>query len=47
MIRAMFLEYPKDEYAYGKDMKYQFMLGKNILVAPVYQDVAADEIGTM
>ena len=45
MIRAMFLEYPKDEYAYGKDMKYQFMLGKNILVAPVYQDVAADEIG--
>lgn len=45
MVRAMFLEYPKDEYAYSRQMQYQFMLGKNILVAPIYCDVAGDEMG--
>lgn len=45
MIRAMFLEYPDDDYAYTKSMQYQFMLGSDILVAPVYQNVAGDEIG--
>ena len=27
MIRAMFLEYPDDEYAYSRTMQYQFMFG--------------------
>lgn len=36
MIRAMFLEYPDDAYAKTKNMQYQYMFGKNILVAPVY-----------
>ena len=45
MVRAMFLEYPDDEYAYSRSMQYQFMLGSSILVAPVYQNVAGDEMG--
>ena len=45
MIRAMFLEYPDDEYAYSKNMQYQYMFGKNVLVAPVYQNTQANEIG--
>ncbi|MCI9378914.1 MAG: leucine-rich repeat protein [Eubacterium sp.] len=45
MVRAMHLEYPDEPYAYGKSMQYQYMYGKNVLVAPVYQDTAADEIG--
>ncbi len=36
MIRAMFLEYPDDAYAKTKNMQYQYMFGKNLLVAPVY-----------
>ena len=42
MVRAMFLEYPDDEYAYSRSMQYQFMLGSSILVAPVYQNVAGE-----
>ena len=45
MVRAMFLEYPGDAYAGTREMQYQFMLGANLLVAPVYKNVAADEIG--
>ena len=45
MIRAMFLEYPEDNYAASKSMQYQYMFGSNFLVAPVYQDTAADELG--
>lgn len=45
MIRAMHLEYPKDDYAYSKDMQYQYMFGKNVLVAPIYQNTNADEMG--
>ena len=44
-VRAMFLEYPDDANTYGKNVQYQFMLGKNLLVAPVYQDTAADDQG--
>lgn len=36
MTRAMFLEYPDDAYAKTKAMQYQYMYGKNLLVAPVY-----------
>ncbi len=46
MIRAMFLEYPNDGYAATKDMQYQYMFGKNILVAPVYTETAGiDKLG--
>lgn len=45
MMRAMFLEYPEDDYAYSPQMRYQFMLGKSILVAPIYCNVAGDEMG--
>lgn len=45
MVRAMFLEYPEDSYARTREMQYQFMLGESLLVAPVYRNVAADEMG--
>lgn len=45
MVRAMFLEYPRDAYAGTREMQYQFMLGGSLLVAPVYRNVAADEMG--
>lgn len=45
MIRAMFLEYPEDMYAYTRQVQYQYMLGASVLVAPVYKSVASDEIG--
>ncbi|MBQ8857232.1 MAG: discoidin domain-containing protein, partial [Lachnospiraceae bacterium] len=46
MIRAMFLEYPNDEYAATKNMQYQYMFGENVLVAPVYTETdAIDAMG--
>lgn len=46
MIRAMFLEYPDEEYAYTEaGSQYQYMWGEYLLVAPVYQNTAADEMG--
>ena len=45
MIRAMFLEYPDEPYAYGKNMQYQYMYGRDFLVAPVYQNTKADAMG--
>lgn len=44
-VRAMFLEFPEDTNTYSKNMQYQFMFGKDFLVAPVYQNTAADEAG--
>ena len=44
MIRAMFLE-EANPYTYGTQTQYQFMFGDNFLVAPIYQNTAADEIG--
>ena len=44
MIRAMFLE-EANSYTYGTQTQYQFMFGDNFLVAPVYQNTVADEIG--
>ena len=38
MVRAMFLEFPEDDYAATKAMQYQYMFGSNILVAPVYTE---------
>lgn len=46
MIRAMFLEFPDDSSAaYTEASQYQYMWGENLLVAPVYEDVQADENG--
>ena len=45
IVRAMFLEYPEDKYTYSTAVQYQFMLGGQLLVAPLYQNVAADEMG--
>ena len=46
MIRAMFLEYPDEAYAYTEaGSQYQYLWGENLLVAPVYQNTQADEMG--
>ena len=45
MIRAMFLEYPQDSYAYSREMQYQFLFGAALLVAPIYKNTAGDELG--
>jgi len=37
-VRALVLEYPNDPVAFGEETKYEFLLGKNFLVAPVYSD---------
>lgn len=44
MIRAMMLEYP-NAYTYGTATQYQYMWGPNMLVAPIYQNTAADANG--
>ena len=46
MMRAMFLEYPDEAYAYTEaGAKYQYMWGENLLVAPLYQNTKADSMG--
>ncbi len=35
IMRAMFVNYPEDENAYSYEAQYQFMVGENLLVAPV------------
>lgn len=46
MIRAMFLEFPEEAYAYTEaGSKYQYMWGENLLVAPLYQNTSADARG--
>ena len=41
MVRAMLLEYPQDSQAYNiKTTQYQYMLGGNMLIAPVYTETA-------
>lgn len=37
-VRALVLEYPTDPVALGTATQYEFLLGKNFLVAPVYSD---------
>ncbi|MEJ8737593.1 discoidin domain-containing protein [Erysipelotrichaceae bacterium HCN-30851] len=44
MIRAMFLE-EANAFTYGKATQYQYMWGDNFLVAPIYQETAADADG--
>ena len=44
MIRAMFLEYP-NEYTLGSATQYQYLYGKDFLIAPIYQNTDMDEEG--
>jgi alpha-glucosidase (family GH31 glycosyl hydrolase) len=37
-VRALVLEYPDDPVVRGNDTRYEFLLGKDLLVAPVYRD---------
>ncbi len=37
-VRALVLEYPRDPVALGSLDSYEFLLGKNFLVVPVYRD---------
>ncbi|MFZ4569521.1 MAG: TIM-barrel domain-containing protein [Bacteroidales bacterium] len=37
-VRALVLEYPHDPVAAGNLPRYEFLLGKNFLVAPVFRD---------
>jgi alpha-glucosidase (family GH31 glycosyl hydrolase) len=39
-VRALVLEYPEDPVTWGTDTRYEFLLGKNLLVAPVYTNKA-------
>ena len=36
-VRGLVLEYPTDTVTFGEVTKYEFLLGKDILVAPVYK----------
>lgn len=42
MLRAMVLEYPNEPYTYGKETQYQYMWGKDLLVAPIYEGQGKD-----
>ena len=44
MVRAMFLE-EENPYTLGTATQYQYMWGSQFLVAPIYQNTAADEEG--
>ena len=44
MIRAMFLEYP-NEYTLGSATQYQYLYGKDFLIAPIYQNTDMDKEG--
>ena len=37
LVRPMFMEYPDDDEMYSVDLSHQFMLGSEVLVAPVYK----------
>ena len=37
LVRPMFMEYPDDSKMYSVDLSHQFMLGSELLVAPVYK----------
>ena len=44
LIRAMFLDNPST-YTHGTATRYQYMYGDDFLVAPIYQNTAADKEG--
>lgn len=44
IIRAMFLDYP-NPYTHGISTQYQYLYGPSFLIAPIYQNTAADSLG--
>lgn len=44
LIRAMFIDYP-NPYTYSAATRYQYLYGPDFLVAPIYENTAADEQG--
>ena len=38
VVRHMFLMFPNNSKVYTEDLRYQFMLGSELLVAPVYSE---------
>ncbi len=38
VMRPMFLDFPNDDECYSNDIQYQFMIGGNLLVAPVVSE---------
>ncbi|WLV77895.1 glycoside hydrolase family 31 protein [Lacticaseibacillus parahuelsenbergensis] len=45
MVRGLFLDYPEIPEAYTDLVKYEYLWGDNFLVAPIYQNTAADDKG--
>jgi alpha-glucosidase len=43
IVRGLMWDYPQDSNANNENYKYQFMLGKDFLVAPVYSSQAASK----
>lgn len=43
-MRAMLVDYP-NEYTLGVNTQYQYTLGSDLLIAPIYQNTKADEDG--
>lgn len=41
LLRALMWDYPQDPQAYTEAHKYQFLLGRELLIAPVYRSQAA------
>ncbi len=41
IVRGLMWDYPDDPHAYGENAKYQFLLGRDLLVAPVYRSQSA------
>ena len=41
VIRHMMLAYPNDPLVYTEDLRFQFLLGTELLVAPVYTEGAS------
>jgi hypothetical protein len=41
LVRGLMWDYPHDPAAWSEKYKYQFMLGRDVLVAPVYRSQAA------
>jgi len=41
IVRALMWDYPQDPQAWSEAHKYQFLLGRDLLVAPVYRSQAA------
>ncbi|KRM71197.1 TIM-barrel domain-containing protein [Lacticaseibacillus brantae] len=45
MVRALFLDYPNEPQVYTNVTQYEYLWGDNMLVAPIYQNTAADKDG--